>query len=267
MIRPLIFTLILGITLFIACTNSTENQSNKPDLASNSILPYGTITAIATISNLNCWVEQGQFLVTGVCDNGASEWQKIWLQMIPMDADGHPLKVNGDTSSIFPTFSDAVPPHGRTSFFAAWPLKAFSGVPATCIVKGASALPVPSGPILIAVKKSGVRVLVPQSPGDTVTKEIAWQVNVTVENPLDLTAYHPRAELLIFGKDQKLWFATVLNPEDEQQKQYVKAEKDGPMEPHERRDIGANVFYDKLPGALKEQTIDHIDFYPFEGRE
>ena len=265
--RPLIFTLILGITLFFSCTNSVENQSNNPAVAANSALPYGTITAITTITDLNCWVEQGQFLVAGVCNNESGEWQKIWLDMTPLDANGRRLKVNGDSSSVLPTFSDAVPPHGRTSFFAAWPLSAFSGTPDSCIVKGGSALPVSSGPILIAVKKSGVRVIVPQAPGDTATKEIAWQVNVTVENPLDIKAYHPRTELLIFGRDQRLWFATVLNPEDEQQKQYVKAEKDGPMEPHEKRDIGANVFYDNLPKALREQTIDHVDFYPFEARE
>jgi hypothetical protein len=265
--RTLILTLILGITLFFACTNSVENKPNTTGLSDNPALPSGTITAIVKVSNLNCWVEKGQFLVTGICDNHSGEWQKIWLAMIPMDAKGRPLKVNGDTSSIFATFSDAVPPQGRTSFFASWPLKAFSGVPDTCIVKGGAALPMPAGPILIVAEQSGVKMIVPENANDTVGTEIAWHVNVMVENPLDMQALHPRVELLIFGKDQRLWFATVLNPEDAQQKQYVNAEKEGPMEPKEKRRIGANVYYENLPQALKDQKIDHVEFHPFEARQ
>ena len=265
--RTLILTLILGITLFFACTNSVENQPNTTGLSTNPALPDGTITAIVAVSNLNCWVEQGQFLVTGTCDNHSGTWQKIWLAMVPMDAEGRPLKVNGDTSSIFPTFSDAVPPQGRTSFFASWPLKAFSGIPDTCIVKGGAALPVSAGPILVTAEKSGVKMIVPGKEGDTVGVEIAWQVNVVVENPLNLQAFHPRVELLIFGKDQRLWFATVLNPEDEQQKHYVNTEKEGPMEPQEKRRIGANVYYANLPQALKDLKIDHVEFQPFEARQ
>lgn len=265
--RTLILTLILGITLFFACTNSVENQPNTTGLSTNPVLPSGTITAIVKISNLNCWVEQGQFLVTGTCDNVPGEWQKVWLEMIPMDAEGRRLKVNGDTSSIFPTFSDAIPPHGRTSFFASWPLKAFSGIPDTCIVKGGAALPVTTGPILVATERSAVKMLVPGKETDTVGVEVAWQVNVVVENPLNIPALHPRVELLIYGKDQRLWFATVLNPEDEQQKPYVNAEKDGPMEPQEKRRIGATVYYANLPQALKDQKIDHVEFHPFEARQ
>jgi hypothetical protein len=265
--RTLILTLILGITLFFACTNSVENRPNTTGLSDNPALPSGTITAIVTISNLNCWVEQDQFLVTGICDNGSDEWQKIWLAMVPMDASGRLLKVNGDTSSIFATFSDAVPPRGRTSFFASWPLKAFSGIPDTCMVKGAGALPMPAGPILVSAQQSGVRMIVPQSASDTVGVELAWQVNVEVENPLDIQALHPRVELLIYGKDQRLWFATVLNPEDPQQSQYVNAEKGGPMEPHEKRRIGANVYYDNLPQALKDKKIGRVEFQPFEARQ
>ncbi|HRI59739.1 MAG TPA: hypothetical protein PK228_08445, partial [Saprospiraceae bacterium] len=199
--RTLILILISGITLFFACTNTTENQINGASTPHNLTLPYGTITAIVTISNLNCWVEQGQFFVIGICDNGADEWQKIWLEMKPLDAEGQPLKVHGDTVSIFPTFSDAVPPRGRTSFFASWPLSAFSGTPASCIVKNGAALPLTAGPILIAGQQSGVKILMPEKEGDTTKVEKAWQVNVIIENPLDMPAAHPKVEMLLYGKD------------------------------------------------------------------
>lgn len=263
--RTLILSLFSSLVFFIACTGTTESKPSANQ--NNPALPPGTISAIVAISDLNCWVEQGQFLVTGVCDNGADEWQKIWLTMIPMAADGQVLKVNGDTSSMFATFSDAVPPRGRTSFFVSWPLTAFSGTPDTCIVKGAAALPLTAGPILVAGEKSGVKIMMPATPDDTVTVEKAWQVNVMVENPLDMNAAHPKVEMLLYGKDQRLWFATVLDPDDPQQKNYVNAERGGSMEPKEKRRIGANVFYDNLPQALKAQKIGRVEFQPFEARQ
>lgn len=267
--RTLILTLLSSITLFFACTNTTENQVNIVNPTYNPELPRGTISAIVTISNLNCWVEEGQFFAIGICDNGADEWQQIWLAMVPLDAEGRQMKVNGDTSSMFATFSDAVPPRGRTSFFASWPLSAFSGTPDSCIIKGAAALPITAGPILISSEQSGVRVLVPETdkPGDTTRVEKAWQVNAMIENPLDMQAAHPKVEMLLFGKDKKLWFATVLDPEDEQQKTYVNAERKGSMEPKEKRRIGAVIYYDRLPKALKEQKIGRVEFQPYESRK
>ncbi|HRI61290.1 MAG TPA: hypothetical protein PK228_16230, partial [Saprospiraceae bacterium] len=83
----------------------------------------------------------------------------------------------------------------------------------------------------------------------------------------DMPAAHPKVEMLLYGKDNRLWFATVLDPEDEQQKQNVSAERGGSMEPKEKRRIGANVFYDGLPKALKEQKIGHVEFMAFEARQ
>lgn len=265
--RTLILSLLSGITLFIACTNTTENQINIAKTAYNPDLPPGTISAIVTISNLNYWIEQDQFFVIGICDNGSDEWQKIWLSMTPLDADGRQLKVFGDSSSMFPTFSDAVPPRGRTSFFASWPLSEFSGTPDSCLIKGAAALPLTSGPILIATEQSGVKIMVPANPGDSVLVEKAWQVNTMVENPLDMPAAHPKVELLLYGTDKKLWFITVLDPEDPEQKKYVNAERGGSMEPKERRRIGASVIYDNLPNALKESKIGRVEFQAFESRQ
>jgi len=261
--RTLILTCIPGFLLFFSCKNTAvDKQTNNKGIS----LPPGTITAIVSISELNCWVERGQFFVTGICDSKADEWQKFWLKMTPMDAEGRPLKVNGDTSSMFVTFSDAVPPYGRTSFFAGWPLEAFSGTPDSCIVTGAAALPVNPGPILVTSAQSGVRMLVPASPGDTVNVEKAWQVSVTIENPLDLPAYHPRIELLLYGTDKRLWFATVLNPDDPDQKSYLFSERQGAMEPKEKRNFGANITYDNLPQALQSKKIGRVEFQPFESR-
>ncbi len=68
--RTLILILVSVLTVFIACTNTTENKV-ATNTTYNPELPPGTISAIVTISDLNCWVEQGQFFVIGVCDSGS----------------------------------------------------------------------------------------------------------------------------------------------------------------------------------------------------
>jgi hypothetical protein len=265
--RTLILTLLLGITLVFSCTNGVENQSNITPSTSAFDAPTDTALAYIEATNVNCWIEQGQFFVIGTCDNLSNEWQKIWLKMTPMDAKGNQLKMNGASYATFATFSDAVPPRGRTSFFVGWPLTAFSGTPDSCIVTGANALVMSPGPILIITEQSGVKMLTPENPSDTVsTVEKAWQVNVMVENPLEIKAYHPRVELLLFGKDERLWFASVLNPEDPQQKEYVAADGEGPIEPKGKRRIGAYIHYEHLPQALKDKKIGRADFQPFEAR-
>ena len=221
-----------------------------------------------SITAMNCWVEQERFFVVGICDNLSNDWQKIWLRMTLMDKAGKPLTVNDAADAVFPTLSDAVPPRGRTSFFAEWPLDALSGTPDSCTVTGAGAVLMPPGPIIVATEQSGVKMLVGEKVGDSlVMVEKAWQVSVVVENPLDMQALHPRVELLVYGTDQLLWYATVLNPEDPQLKSVINAEREGPMAPQEKRRIGAYVYYDKLPQALKDKKIGRVEFQPFEARQ
>lgn len=261
--RTVIFNLFWSIAFLFSCTNSAENQPKTPVIEVKL-----NAEAKVNITALNCWVEKERFFVVGICDNLSNEWQKIWLRMTPMNQAGEPIKVNGAADALLPTFSDAVPPRGRTSFMAEWPLGAFSGIPDSCTVTGAGAITMTAGPILIASEKSGVKMLVGEPLGDSlVMVEKSWQLNFVLENPLDMQALHPRVELLVYGTDQRLWFAGVLNPEDSLQQKVIKAEREGPMEPKEKRHVGAYVHYNNLPQFLKDNKIGYIDFQPFEARQ
>lgn len=263
--RTLILTLVLGITLFLSCTSGVENPNNVT--TPTPAMKLDTTLTNISISELNCWVERGQFFVVGICNNLSDDWLNVWLNMAPLDAKGKPITVNGAETATFPTFSDAVPPRGRTSFFYEWPLTSFPSLPDSCIVTGAGSIAMSPGAILVATEQSGVKMLVPATPGDTAaTVEKAWQLSVTVENPLDIEAAHPRLELLLFGTDKRLWFASVLNPEDPNQKEILKAEAEGPMAPKSKRRFGTQVFYDNLPQALIEKRIGRVEYQPFNAR-
>lgn len=259
--RLMISTLLLGFTLFFACTENTENTSRTP-------MPADAVPANVSISELNYWVEKDRFFVVGICDNLAGEWQKIWLQLEPMDATGKPVAMKNASDAVFPAFSEAVPPRGRTSFFANWPLKAFSDVPDSCRVTGAGAVAMPPGAILIPIEQSGVKMLVSKLIGDSViTEEKAWQVSAVVENPLEVEAAHPRLEVLLYGTDRRLWYSVVFNPEDPATKQTVGMEREGPMMPHEKRRIGGQIVYDSLPQKLQEIKIGRAEFQAFDARQ
>jgi len=263
--RTLILNLVLSVAVFFSCTSGAENQNNAN--AQTPVVELDTTLTNISITDLNCWVERGQFFVVGVCNNLSEDWMNVWLKMAPLDAKGKPIKVNGASTATFPTFSDAVPPRGRTSFFYEWPLTSFPAMPDSCIVTGAGAIAMSPGAILIATEQNGVKVLVPATPGDTAaTVERAWRLNVAVDNPLDIEAAHPRLELLLFGTDKRLWFATVLNPEDPNQKEIVKANEEGPMAPKSKRRFGAQVFYDNMPQELIEKKIGRVEFLPFNAR-
>jgi hypothetical protein len=226
----------------------------------NAMLPDVRIT------DLNCWVEQGQFFVTGICSNESASWQKIWLKMEPMDSIGNPLTITGARYAPMATFSDAVPPKGRTAFFAGWPSSECSGTPHSCRVSGAGAIQVSPGAILLLEDVSGVKMLTSKQAGEAASEEIAWQINGVLNNPLSITAPQLRLELLLFGTDNLLWYSTVLNPEDPKMKKIFSLEKDGPMQPGERRRVGVYAYYDGMPKALKTSKIGRVELLAFEKR-
>lgn len=263
--RTLILIFVLSNTPFLSCTNGAGNQ---PKISPASDMPAEAGAAQVNITELNCWVEQGHFFIAGICDNLSPEWQKIWLKMTPMDSEGKPLKVNGEAASVFRPFSDAVAPRGRTSFFAGWPLDQFSGTPDSCVISGAGAVVVNAGPILVVTEQSGVKMLLHEQVGDSlVGTEKAWQLSILVENPLELQAAHPRIEMLVYGTDKRLWYVSVLNPEDPAQQQYLKPEREGPMAPREKRRFAAFLSYENLPQALKEKKIWRIDYQAFNAQQ
>lgn len=255
----------LACFLLLFCQNCRENPASTASLNAQ-LLPANAVAANVRITDLNCWVEQGQFFVTGVCSNESTAWQKIWLKGEPLDYAGKPLKIKDFASVVFPTFSSAVPPKGRTSFFAGWPLSDFSGTPDSCRITGAGAISVTAGPILLVEQISGVKMLAPAQAGEVATNEVAWQINAILNNPMPMPAAHPRLELLLFGTDNRLWLTTLLNPEDPQTKQMLSLEKEGPLQPGEQRKVGVYAFYERMPQSLKEKKIGRVEMLAFEER-
>ena len=251
--------------LFFGCQNGQEQSVAVPPFNAQ-VMPSNATPVEIKITDLNCWVEQGQFFITGICSNETALWQRIWLNVVPRDAAGAPLKIKSSASAIVPTFSDAVPPKGRTSFLAGWPLADFSAPPANCTITCAGAQQQTPGPILLFEQISGVKMLKPLQEGQPATEEVAWQINALLSNPLPLTAKHPRLELLLYGTDNKLWLSTLLNPEDPQTKPFLALEKDGPIQPGEKRSIGITAYYDRMPQALKALKIGRVEVLGFEGR-
>lgn len=254
------------LAAFFSCQNSDTATVPPSSPLLSDVPPPNADTANVHISDLNCWTEQGQFFVVGICDNRAGAWQRIWLRMEPTDSTGQPLTCNGQPSATFPTFSRAVPPLGRTSFFAGWPLSAFSGQPKSCRIVGAGASAVPPGAILLGTEQSGVRVLAPAPSDATKTIEKGWQASVLLQNPLDLPAQHPCTELLIYGKDQRLWFSQVLDPANPALRGIVSSTGEGPLRQQEQRRISVQVFYPNLPKHLQDVLIGRVEFLPFDYR-
>ena len=254
---------IVGLFLLAGC-QSADKKVEKPLNA--GLLPAGIAPSRVRIDDLNYWTEQGQFFVTGVCVNESGVWEQIWLNVAVTDEQGKALTVGGAVSAVIPTFSGAVPPMGRTTFFAGWPLSAISGVPAVCTVREEGSLKVASGAILLTEQVGGVRMMVPEAPGKPTTVEAAWQISAVLNNPLPLPAKHPKLELLLYGTDNKLWFSTLLDPDDPRYKSLIVTDKTGPMAGEEKRDLGITVHYDQLPAALREKKIGRVELLAFDAR-
>jgi hypothetical protein len=263
--RLLCFTALLAV--FFSCKNRDAAPVPPPAAAtSDDALPAHADSASVRISQLNCWTEQGQFFVVGICDNRAGAWQRIWLRMEPTDGKGQALRWADPAAAIFPTHSRTVPPLGRTSFLAGWPLSAFSGQPVQCRVSGAGASAELPGAMLVGTEQSGVRMLAPDPADASKTAEKGWQASVLLQNPLNIPANRPCAELLIYGKDQRLWFSQVLDPSDPALRGVVSSTGDGPLVPQEQRRLNAQIFYPNLPQPLQAAGIGRVEFLPFDKR-
>ncbi len=259
-----IFSVLLVCSAFLlTCCKPSPDQKAK-----NLQIPANAAPVQVQISHLNCWTERGQFYVTGICNSQSDQWQKIWLRMEFLDSNGKAVSWNGDAEVIFPIFSAAAPPRGRSAFFQGWPLGNFSEQPDTCRVVGAVAVGQQAGPVLLVENLSGVRMLAPASPGSAAagSTERGWQISAELSNPLERTAEHPRLELLLFGNDQRLWFAALLNPEDTSLQEVLKMETAGPLPPGSKRRFGTSVDYLNLPQTLQTQKIGRMEMLAFEDR-
>ncbi len=256
--------LVLVFLLFITFQSCQEKPDPSPLHA--EILPANAKPIAANIYAVNSWSEKGQFFVTGICTNIGAEWQKIWLNIVPLDATGKALSISKHASVIVPTFSDAIPPSGRSSFMATWPETDFSGKPSSCRITVAGAIQPPAGPILVVPTTNSLKLFSSAAPG-AASEESAWQVFGTLSNPLDMPAPNPRLEILLYSADNRLWYSTVLSPDDPATKGIFNFdEREGPMLPKEERHFNLRVGYQALPQALQAQKIGRIDILPFQAR-
>ncbi|MBL7828672.1 MAG: hypothetical protein JNJ57_18705 [Saprospiraceae bacterium] len=256
-----IYLLIFFSLLMFACDRKAPQPSGPLQA---ELLPANASPAQVKVTDINAWVEQGRFFVTGVCSNESAAWQQIWLKVEPLDAAGNALQIKGAPAVIIATFSSGVPPKGRTSFFEGWPLADFSGTPASCRISGAGALQKPAGPVLLVEQVGGVKMMAPNAPGQPATEEIAWQIGGVLNNPMPMEAQHLRFELMLYGTDNRLWFSMLLNPEDPQFKQLIALEKPGPLAGGEKRQVGIYAYYERLPQALKAQKIGRAELLAFD---
>ncbi len=254
---------LLASLVFFSC-NFEDNRSNSAHTQQKTGQPVDV-----QISDLNCWVEKGYFLVAGLCDSKTSKWLRIQLTMTPIDSKGHPTTLKGEASATITCHSDAVPPLGRSSFFAAWPLTDFAALPDSCLITNALAVDVPEGPILLATAQNSVRIMRPTEGPSSASdqKEIAWDVSTVLENPLSSPAKHPKMELLLYGKDKRLWFAQVVDPESDVFKKVLRSNGQGPIPAGAKRQYNIYVSTQMLPEELQKQQIGKADILPFEARQ
>ena len=258
------FRLVSLLACLFLLQNCTEKVPVDPTPLNADMVPANAQPMGSNVSHINCWVEKDMVFVTGICANTTEAWQKIWLDVSPLSPTGKPLAILNHSSVIVNTFSDAVAPYGRTSFFASFPLANFSGKPDSCIVKVAGVTPQAPGPVLIAPVVNGMLMSSPASAGMASVE--AWYASGTISNPLQMVASKPRLEVLIYGTDNKLWYSTLLNPEDPAVQSFFSFERKGPLQPEESRVFTLQVYYQSLPQALKDLKIGRVVILPFEAR-
>jgi len=257
---------------FVLCSQC-KNQSAPPPPVQTSTMPGSLspnlIPTTVKITDLHCWRELGNFFVTGICDNTTDNWQKIWLRMQPIDSLGQLVAMTTLSEAIFPTFSEAVPPRGRTSFFYAARLTDFTGIPDSAHILAAGAEPRDPGAMIIIQDPSNVRMMARDTAGNNTSGslvETGWQCGIVMNNPLDKPAIHPRVEALVYGTDKRLWLAMLLNPEDPELRQILTMAGAGPLQPQEKRRLDCRIYYYHLPSRLQQIKIGRVDFLAFDAR-
>jgi hypothetical protein len=253
--------IILGWHGLASCNSAPASDLIGPYAPDRPMPTEGLDTMQVTFDDVHTWVENGQFYVVGLANNLSNDWQQYWLRLTALDAAGQVLTINGKPDVVVPVMADAVPPRGRSSFFAAIPLDKISGTPADCKLAAAGAKIMDPGPILIATEISGVRVLV-QNESDTVQVEKAWQMRIKVTNPLPLEAQNPCLESLLYGRDGKLWYAQTYNPQRDTA--IISQSEIGPIPAQGSRIFAYNISYDSLPKGLQDAKIRNVEVLCFD---
>jgi hypothetical protein len=268
MISRLLFPVVAFLVIGIAGVFCTETFSDEPKIGMFESMPEKSDTFEVVFRDTNFWIEGDSiFCVTGIVDNKRMNWQKIWLRVDMTDAAGAPVSIKGKDALILRAFSEAIPPFGASSFFYTIPLKRLSARPANCTFSGTAAQNVAEGPILVGGMQSNVKAF---SGPDTFSNtddrlESAWLITADVTNPLPVISNHPRLNVLVYGRDQKLWFSQVLNPEDTLTKMVV-MQPPGPIAGGKSASAFFQVNYGGLPNVLNQTRIGRIDVMLFDSR-
>ncbi len=259
--RLTLFTFIVAafslLSTVCACTDPAPST-----LQEDTTMPKTVKPAKVVLKDVNCWTEGDMFYVAGLIDSEEFFWKRFWVELEVIDANNQVLKVKSDSFAVVAAHSYATPPRGRTSFFWSAKLSDIAGTPDSIRLHGAQGLDVTPGAILLISNQSGVRML--SGDGKDTTNELGWMVTGTLENPLPQAANSPCVDLLLYGKDQRLYFAQALDMNRDTS--IIKTSAWGPMLPEERRGFGFNISYEFLPTPLKEQKIGKLDILAFEKR-
>ncbi len=248
-----------------APVNASPTVAANPLSAGMEQIPPSAKIVNANVNSVHVWIDKGNVCLAGIVSNMSAEWHKYWLEASPVDQSGRPIAFNGHSGVVVSPHCDAVPPSSRTSFFASWPLNSFSGTPHNFNFKAWAEVQKP-GPVLSIPATSAIQMSVPQPTGQNLKPEVAWQMTGALMNPLNMVAAHPRIEVLVFGNDQKLWFATVFNPEDQAMRKIFSWDREGPLKPKEERQFNLQVYTLGMADSLKDLGIKKIDLIPFNAR-
>ena len=261
---PFFSLIMLSIAFCAVATNCKGDKTSKDGIVAANVLPKDLKPANVVLADVNCWVEGEMFYAVGLVDSRESFWIKTWLKIGVVDAKNQIVPFKSDSFCLVETHADALPPRGRTAFFASWKLSDLNGVPDSIQLRGAQSTTVDPGAILLAQNTGGgIKVSFGDTSSTTALEKYVI-VRGVVENPLPLSADNPGLSLLLYGTDQKLWFTQNLNLNVDTS--YIKAMVYGPMTPNEKRDFGMHVYYDNLPQAIRTKRIGRIDFLGYEKR-
>lgn len=277
--RPLAAAAALSLALGFACCE-TDSAAATGDTVAAAAGPFDRNKGIKlpaaaldsakiTITDVNYWVENQQFVVAGILSNDALVWQKIYLRVTFQDANGKPVEVNGEPEMFIPATTNSVPPRGRSGFCWTWDMDKFSAPPARCTVSAAGAQQVSPKPIIVALDPSMVNVMTggAKSVLDTnvQTTLAGHQASFAIFNGTDLVAQKPMVQMMIFGTDNKIWHSNVLVADSTDQVIY--AGKSGPLMPREKRVIGFGMLLSALPAELQRVGVGRLEYFPFDGNQ
>lgn len=270
--QSVLFWLLFAVVLTVTACQEDQTKINAIANQKGSVvvelpdMPDDAVQTKIDINDLNFWSEGEYFYVVGLVDDQSNLWSRVWLKIRILDENDEALTFDGEKDIIVPTFSDALPPRGRTSFFSGFPLAKINGKPGKIVVMDAFAKEVEPGAILIPSDIGGVMILTQAKPGDSIASvENGWAVSAFVENPLPLHDCDSlRGEWLVYGKDEKLYISILTlgygdNPS-------LIKERPGPLHPGDKVRVGSSVLYANIPRVLDSVRIGRVDFQPFDSR-